>query len=56
MEFFLLGISLCKINLDNHVLLVSCVDLLKTKFSVSLSELRVDKRFLLFDEYPSVST
>ena len=53
----LLSVSfLCRINLDNRVLLVSCVDLLKTKFTISLSELRVDHRFLLRDEYPSVST
>ena len=48
----LLGISfLCRINLDNRVLLVSFVELLKTKFTVSLSELRVDHRLLLLDEY-----
>ena len=38
---------LCRINLDNPILLVSCVDLLKTKFTISLSELRVDHCFLL---------
>ena len=41
----------CRINLDNRVLLVFCVDLLKTKFSISLSELQVDHRFLLLNEY-----
>ena len=58
LEFILLlGVSfLCRINLDNRVLLVSGVDLLKTKFTISLSELRVDHRFLLLDEYLSVST
>ena len=44
---------LCRINLDNRVLQVSCVDLLKTKFTISLSELPVDYRFLLLDEYLS---
>ena len=35
----LLGVSfLCRINLDNNILLVSYVDLLKTKFTISLSE------------------
>ena len=38
----------CRINLDNRVLLVPCVDLLKMKFTISLSEFRVDHRFLLF--------
>ena len=53
----LLDVSfLCRINLDNRVLLVFWVDLLKTKFSISLSEPRVDLRFLLLDEYFSVST
>ena len=47
---------LYRINLDNCVLLVSCVDFLKTKFKISLSEFRVDYRFLLLDEYLSVST
>ena len=42
---------LCIINLDIRVLLVSCVDLLITKFIISFSELRVDHRFLLLDEY-----
>ena len=43
-----LGVSfLCRIILDNRVLQVSSVDLLKTKFTISLSELRVDHRFLL---------
>ena len=47
-----LGVSfLCRIDL-----LASCIDLLKTKFTISLSELRVDHRFLLLDEYLSVST
>ena len=47
-----LGVSfLCRINLDNRVLLVSCVDLLKTKFTISLSELLIDHRFFLLDEY-----
>ena len=36
-------------NLDNHVLQVSCVDLLKMKFTVSLSELRVDPNFFLLE-------
>ena len=46
--FIILGVSfLCRINLDNHVFLVSFVDLLKTKFTISLRELRVDHRFLL---------
>ena len=49
--FILLGVSLCRINLDNCVLLVSCVDLLKTKFTISLSELRENHCFLLLDEY-----
>ena len=31
----------------DRVLLVSCIDLLKTKFTISLSELRGDHRFLL---------
>ena len=39
----------CRINLDYFVLLVFCVDLLKTKFIISLCELRVDHRFLLLD-------
>ena len=48
----LLSVSfLCRINLDNHVLLVFCVDLLKTKFTISLSKLRVEHYFLLLDEY-----
>ena len=51
----LLGVSLCRINLDNCVLLVSCVELLKMKFTISLSELRVNHCFLLLDEYLSVS-
>ena len=34
--------------MDNRVLLVPGEDLLKTKFTISLSELRVDHRF---DEY-----
>ena len=41
---FLLGVSF---NLDNRILLVSRVDLLKTKFIISLRELRVDHCFLL---------
>ena len=50
MFILLLCVSfLCRINLDNHVLLVSCIDLLKTKFTISLSELRVDHRFLLLE-------
>ena len=40
---------LCRINLDNYVLLVFCVDLLKTKFTISLSEFWVDHRFLLLE-------
>ena len=40
---------LCRINLDNRVLLVSCVDLLKTKFTISFSELRVDHRLFLLE-------
>ena len=52
----LLGVSLCRINLDNRVLLVFCVDLMKTKFIISLSELRINLRFLFFDEYLSIST
>ena len=53
---FILGISLLyRINLDNQVLLGSCVDVLK-KFTISLSELQVDHCFLLWDEYLSVST
>ena len=45
-----LGISFsCRINLDNRILLISRVDLLKTKFTISLSELRVDHRFLLLE-------
>ena len=41
-----LGVSfLCRINLDNRVL-VFCIDLLKTKFTISIRELRVDHRFL----------
>ena len=47
--FFLLGVFLCRINLDNRILLVSCVDLLKMKFTISQSELRVDHRFLLLE-------
>ena len=39
----------CRINRDNRVLLVSCVDLLKMKFTISLNELRVDHRFLLLE-------
>ena len=38
-----------RINLDNHVLLVSGVDLLKTKFTIYLCEFRVDHRFLLLE-------
>ena len=37
---------LSRINLDDRVL-VSCVDLLKTKFTIALGELRVDYRSLL---------
>ena len=40
-------------NLDNWVLLLSYVDLLITKFTISFNELRVDHRFLLLDEYLS---
>ena len=55
--FIHLGVSfLCRVDLDNHVLLVSRVDLLKMKFTISLSELRVDDRFFLLDKYISVST
>ena len=44
----LLGVSfLYRINLDNRVLLVSCVDLLTTKITICLSELQVDYSFLL---------
>ena len=42
--------------MDNRVLQVSCVDFLKTKFAISLSELRVDHRALILDDYFSVST
>ena len=36
--YFFLGASLlCRINLDNRILLVSCEDLLKTKFTISSS-------------------
>ena len=42
------GISFfCRINLDNCVLLVFGVDLLKMKFTISLSELWVINHFLL---------
>ena len=45
-----LGVSFsCRINLDNRVLQVFCIDLLKTKFIISLSEFRVDHRFLLLE-------
>ena len=45
-----LGVSfLCTINLDNRVLHASSVELLKTKFTISLSELQVDQRFLLVE-------
>ena len=48
--FSFLGVSfLCRINLDNRALLVSCGDSLKTKFTISLSELRVNHRFLLLE-------
>ena len=55
---------LSKINLDNRVLLVSCVDLLKTEFTISLSELQVDHPslylemniFLLQFEFSSVES
>ena len=46
---FLDVIFLRRINMNNHVLLVSCVDFLKTKFTFSISELRVDHRFLLLE-------
>ena len=39
----------CWIILDKRVLLVSCVELLKTKFTTSFRELRVDHRFLLLE-------
>ena len=53
----LLGSSfLSRINLDNCVLLVSCVELLRRKFTLSLSKNQVDHCFLLLDEYLSVST
>ena len=39
----------CRINLDKRVLLVSCVDLLKIKFTIFLSELQVDHCFLLLE-------
>ena len=39
----------CRINMDNRVLLVSCIDLLKTKFTISLSDLQIDHRFLSFE-------
>ena len=41
-----LGVSFCRINLDNRVILVSCVELLKTKFNISFCEFRVDHCFL----------
>ena len=45
-----MGVSfLCRINQDNRVLLVFSVDLLKTKFTISLSKLQVDHRFLLLE-------
>ena len=48
--FLFLGVPFfCRINLDNHAFLVSRVDLLKTKFTISLSELPVDYRFLLLE-------
>ena len=40
---------MCKINLDSYILLVSCIDLLKTKFSSSLSEIRINHHFLLLE-------
>ena len=40
---------LSRIHLEKHVLLVSCLDLLKTKFTISVSELRVGHRFLLLE-------
>ena len=40
---------LCRINLDNRVLLISCVDFLKTKFTISLSEPWVDHSILLLE-------
>ena len=46
---FLGASPFCRINLDNHVLLVSYVDLLKTEFTISLSVLRVDHRFPLLE-------
>ena len=53
---FLLGVSFfCSINRYNRVL-VSCVDLLKTNFTISLCELWVNHRFLPLDEYLSLLT
>ena len=52
----LLGVSLCRINQDNRVLQVSCGDLLKTKFTISLSELQVDNWFPHLDDISFVST
>ena len=55
--YYFLGVSfLSKINLDNRVRLVAWVDLLKTKFTISLSEFRVENRFLLLDKYLFAST
>ena len=48
----LLSVSfLNRINQDNRIFLVSCVDLLKTKFTISFSELQEDHRFFLLDKY-----
>ena len=50
--FILFSVSffLCRINLENRVLLVSYVELLRTELTISLSELRVDRQFLPIDE------
>ena len=49
--FLLFGVSFwCRINLDNCALLVCCVDWMKMKFTISLSELWIDHFFLLLDE------
>ena len=49
---FILHLSvsfLCRINLDNRVLLVSSVDSLKTKLTISLSVPRIDNRSLFLE-------
>ena len=46
---FLDVLFLCRINMDNRILLVSFVNLSKTTFTISLSELRVEHGFVLLE-------